>query len=57
MDHREHFMPSSLLTSQEETLEPLQDDERGWAFDITPTPAEIVDDFVARAGLSEGDVA
>lgn len=54
MDHRDHFMPSSLLTSQEETLEELQDDERGWAFDITPTPAEIVDDFVARAGLSEG---
>ncbi|AWB92815.1 gluconokinase [Aeromicrobium chenweiae] len=57
MDHREHFMPSSLLQSQEETLEPLQDDERGWAFDITPNPAEIVDAFIARAGLSEGDDA
>lgn len=57
MDHREHFMPSSLLTSQEETLEPLQDDERGWAFDITPSPAEIVDEFLARADFSEGGVA
>ena len=57
MDHREHFMPSSLLTSQEETLEPLQDDERGWAFDIAPSPPEIVDDFLARSHLSEGGVA
>lgn len=53
MEHREHFMPSSLLASQEETLEPLQDDEDGWAFDITPLPEVIVDQFVARAGLNE----
>lgn len=52
MEHREHFMPASLLKSQEQTLEPLQDDENGWAFDITPSPAEIVDEFVARAGLT-----
>jgi gluconokinase len=55
MEHREHFMPPSLLTSQEQTLEPLQPDENGWVFDITPTPAEIVDAFVVRAGLSEED--
>lgn len=55
MDHRDHFMPSSLLESQEQTLEPLQEDESGWAFDITPTPAQIVDQFVARAGLIEED--
>ncbi|MCW2771448.1 MAG: gluconate kinase [Aeromicrobium sp.] len=54
MEHREHFMPSSLLESQEQTLEPLQDDEHGWVFDITPSPAEIVDEFVAQVGLSEG---
>jgi gluconokinase len=54
MEGRDHFMPLSLLESQEETLEPLQDDERGWAFDIAPSPAEIVDAFVARAGLEEG---
>jgi gluconokinase len=57
MESRDHFMPSSLLESQEKTLEPLQDDERGWAFDITPSPAEIVDEFIARSGLSEGDHA
>ena len=51
MEHRDHFMPASLLESQEQTLEPLQEDENGWAFDITPSPAEIVDEFVARAGL------
>ena len=54
MEGRDHFMPLSLLQSQEETLEPLQDDERGWAFDITPSPTEIVDAFVAKAGLEEG---
>jgi gluconokinase len=54
MEHRDHFMPSSLLESQEATLEPLQDDEHGWAFDIEPTPAQIVDEFLARIQLSEG---
>lgn len=54
MDHREHFMPSSLLTSQEQTLEPLQDDEHGWEFDISPSPAEIVDDFLAQYDLALG---
>ena len=57
MEHRDHFMPTSLLESQEKTLEPLQDDENGWAFDITPSPAEIVDAFVVRAGLSQEDTA
>ncbi|MCW2752104.1 MAG: gluconate kinase [Aeromicrobium sp.] len=55
MEHRQHFMPPSLLTSQEQTLEPLRPDENGWVFDITPTPAEIVDAFVGRSGLSEED--
>ncbi|GAA3529398.1 gluconokinase [Aeromicrobium panaciterrae] len=57
MEHRDHFMPASLLTSQEKTLEPLQPDENGWAFDITPSPAEIVDAFVARAGQPEEETA
>ncbi|MDQ3157811.1 MAG: gluconokinase [Actinomycetota bacterium] len=55
MEHRTHFMPASLLTSQEETLEQLQPDEDGYAFDITPTPAEIVDAFIDQSGLSEKD--
>lgn len=54
MEHRDHFMPPSLLESQESTLEPLHDDEHGWVFDITPTPAEIVDSFIAVSELSEG---
>ena len=53
MEHREHFMPSSLLVSQEETLEPLQDDEDGWALDIAPEPEQIVNQFVALAELNE----
>ncbi|MCL3818810.1 gluconokinase [Aeromicrobium wangtongii] len=57
MEHREHFMPASLLESQEKTLEPLQEDERGWVFDITPTPEMIVDEFLVRAGQSEGEDA
>lgn len=46
----DHFMPASLLTSQEETLEQLQPDENGYSFDITPTVAQIVDSFIAKAG-------
>lgn len=57
MVHREHFMPASLLVSQEQTLEPLQDDERGWALDITPTPAEIVVEFARKAGLTNEEIA
>lgn len=56
MKGREHFMPLSLLESQEQTLEALQDDERGWAFDITPSPGQIVDEFVAKAELTESDI-
>lgn len=33
-----HFMPASLLRSQFETLEPLQEDERGAAIPIDGTP-------------------
>lgn len=35
METREHFMPASLLESQIDTLEPLEDDESGGAFDAT----------------------
>lgn len=54
INSREHFMPLSLLESQEKTLEPLQDDEHGWSFDIAPPPGTIVDEFIARSELSEG---
>jgi gluconokinase len=43
IDARNHeFMPSSLLASQFEILEPLNDDERGMRVDIGPNPDEIV---------------
>ncbi len=51
MAHREHFMPVSLLESQERTLEPLADDERGWVYDITPSPEQIARRFLADAAL------
>ena len=36
MSHRtKHFMPTSLLRSQFDTLEPLEDDEAGAAVDVT----------------------
>ena len=48
MEAREdHFMPPSLLTSQQQTLEPLQPDERGKAYDVSNTPDQIVSAFVA----------
>ena len=55
MEKRDHFMPPTLLASQESTLEPLEDDERGWELDITPSIEQIVDEFVERAGLHRAD--
>lgn len=40
-----HFMPTSLLQSQFDTLEPLEPDERGVLVDVTPP----LDQVVARA--------
>jgi gluconokinase len=45
-----HFMPSSLLKSQFDTLEPLQPDENGVALDIDADPDAIVDAYLARSG-------
>ena len=36
-----HFMPTSLLTSQLETLEPLEDDETGVVVDVTPPLSDV----------------
>jgi len=38
-----HFMPSSLLTSQLETLEPLAPDERGVVVEVAGSVDEIVE--------------
>lgn len=44
MEHRPgHFMPSSLLDSQMEILEPLEADEPGIVFDIADQPRMLVD--------------
>lgn len=43
------YMPSSLLASQFDLLEPLGDGERGIEIDVRRTPEQIVDD--ARSAL------
>jgi carbohydrate kinase (thermoresistant glucokinase family) len=45
MEGRDHFMPVSLLRSQLDTLEPLQEDESGVALDV----AAPVDDVCREA--------
>jgi len=46
-----HFMPASLLISQLEALEPLQEDEDGVVVDVDASPEEIVDAALRRLGL------
>ena len=46
-----HFMPSSLLKSQFDTLEPLQPDELGTAIDVDQAIDSIVEKYVTTAGL------
>jgi gluconokinase len=48
-----HFMPASLLVSQFETLEPLDDDERGVRIDVDQSIDSIVDDYMSTAASSE----
>ncbi len=49
LEHRQgHYMPPSLLPSQLETLQPLDPDEPGAAIEASGTPAEIVDEVLAR---------
>ena len=42
MEHREHFMPASLLQSQFDTLEPLDNDERGVLLDVDAPLEDVV---------------
>jgi gluconokinase len=47
MQHRtKHFMPTTLLESQFETLEPLGDDEAGAVVDVSPPLDEVVEEAV-----------
>ena len=41
-----HFMPASLLASQFDTLEPLEDDERGVSIDVDKSIDSVVDAYV-----------
>ncbi len=55
MDHRKHFMPSALLQSQFDTLEPLEDDENGVVLDVADPPESLVDRAVeAVEGARKG---
>lgn len=42
MQRREHFMPPSLLRSQFETLEPLEEDEFGAVVSVEAPPDQVV---------------
>lgn len=56
MERRDHFMPPSLLQSQQDTLEPLEPDEQGGVFDIALTPEDIARAFLRRYGIPERPV-
>ena len=43
---KDHFMPTSLLQSQLETLEPLEADEPGFTVDVELPAAAIVDEVL-----------
>ncbi|MGV0837898.1 gluconokinase [Mycolicibacterium thermoresistibile] len=44
-----HFMPSSLLQSQFDTLEPLEPDEAGMLIDVDQSIDEIIEAYVRAA--------
>lgn len=50
---RGHYMPPSLLQSQLDTLEPLEEDERGEVVDVSGTPEETV--AAVEAALARAD--
>ena len=45
-----HFMPTTLLQSQFETLEPLEPDETGIVIDVDQSIDAIIEDYVRRRG-------
>ena len=51
MGSREHFMPSSLLESQLDTLEDLDADERGMTVDVANPPERIARMVLAQLDL------
>ena len=51
----DHFMPASLLPSQLEALEPLQDDEPGIVVDVDNDLDTIVAEVIGVLALDPGD--
>ncbi|WNM23593.1 gluconokinase [Demequina capsici] len=48
----DHFMPATLLDSQLESLEPLEDDEEGVVVSVTGRPEDVAATAFTRLGLS-----
>ncbi|MBB5607128.1 MULTISPECIES: gluconokinase [unclassified Janthinobacterium] len=49
MQDRQHFMPASLLDSQLQTLQPLQEDEAGIVLDFRQPPEMLVEQLLQAA--------
>jgi gluconokinase len=41
-DRKNHFMPPALMESQFASIEPLEDDERGFDVDVSASPDDVV---------------
>lgn len=50
-----HFMPTSLLQSQIDTLEALEADESGIVLDLREPPQVLIDQAVEWLGIAAGD--
>jgi gluconokinase len=48
-----HFMPPSLLQSQFDTLQPLEDDEAGVVVDVDQSVRGIVEDYLRSDGIGQ----
>lgn len=53
-ERTKHFMPTSLLQSQFDTLEPLEDDEVGALVDVSPPLEQVVDHAAASVHARYG---
>jgi gluconokinase len=53
MERREHFMPPSLLQSQFDTLEPLEEDESGIVVSVEAPPDQVVATALAALAGAE----
>lgn len=51
LSHRDHeYMPTTLLDSQYETLEPLSPQEQGFVVDVTDGPDDVVRSITTQLG-------